>query len=225
MDGKYIAYYRVSTQKQGNSGLGLAAQREAVSKYLNGGDWKLVAEFSEIESGKHCERVALAQALVACRKHKATLIVAKLDRLARDTEFLLSIVRGTSDNGVVFCDIPTIPAGPVGKFIVTQMASVADLEAGLISQRTKAALQAAKARGVKLGTTDPTRIAKYAPKGLQARREAAKRKAQNIIPTINALKSEGLTSLRQVAAGLNERGIPAPRGGEWSAMQVSRILN
>jgi DNA invertase Pin-like site-specific DNA recombinase len=226
-NGKYIAYYRVSTQKQGDSGLGLDAQKEAVTRYLNGGRWNLVDEFTEIETGKNNNRPVLAQALAACRLHRATLIVAKLDRLARNTKFLLTVVEGSGDKGVVFCDLPTIPEGPTGKFILTQMASVAELEAGLISQRTKAALAAAKARGTLLGRRDGE-IAKYAAKGLQASIQARQRtsqsRIQDILPTIEALKGAGYTSLRQLAAGLNERGISAPRGGEWSAAQVQRIL-
>ena len=122
-----------------------------MTDYLNGGRWKLVAEVVEVETGKRADRPKLAQALALCRLHTATLIIGKLDRLARNTRFLLSIVEGTGEAGVVFCDLPTVPAGPVGKFIVTQMAAVAELEAGLISQRTKAALAAAKARGKRLG--------------------------------------------------------------------------
>jgi DNA invertase Pin-like site-specific DNA recombinase len=227
-NGKYVVYYRVSTDKQKRSGLGLEAQEEAVRKHLNGGKWSIVGKFTERESGKRDDRPALAEALALCRLHRATLVVAKLDRLARNTKFLLTVVEGSGNAGVVFCDLPTIPEGPVGKFLVTQMASVAELEAGLISQRTKAALQAAKARGVVLGCRNK-KIAKYAKIGakasVQARSEQSSKRASDVMPIIEALRAEGSTSLRQIAVGLNERGIPTARGGPWSAVQVSRILN
>ena len=225
---RYVIYYRVSTARQGVSGLGLEAQKVAVTTFLNGGQWEIVAEFTEIETGKNSDRPVLAQALAACRLHGATLIVAKLDRLARNTQFLLKVVEGSGDKGVVFCDLPGVPEGPTGKFIITQMAAVAELEAGLISQRTKAALAAAKARGVQLGRRDNA-IAQYQPKarvaGLAVRQRKADARRQDIMPTIEALRSKGLTSLRQLAEGLNEQGIPAPRGGKWFAASVSQLLN
>jgi DNA invertase Pin-like site-specific DNA recombinase len=148
---KLISYLRVSTQIQGQSGLGLEAQRETVAKHAASVGAVIYAEYVEIESGKRCDRPQLAAALVACRATGSALLVAKLDRLARNARFLLSVVDGAGDAGVVFCDLPHIPAGPVGRFLLTQMAAVAELEAGLISTRTKSALAAAKARGVKLG--------------------------------------------------------------------------
>src|ERR1035437_6339889 len=154
---RFIAYFRVSTDRQGRSGLGLDAQRKAVADYLDDGAWELVGEYTEVESGKRADRPELARALESCRKQKATLIIAKLDRLARNARFLLTVVEGTGERGVVFCDLPTGPPGPVGKFLVTQMAAVAELEAGLISQRTRAALAAAKARGKRLGWANPAR--------------------------------------------------------------------
>jgi DNA invertase Pin-like site-specific DNA recombinase len=134
----FVAYYRVSTEKQGRSGLGLEAQREAVARHVAGQGGALVAAFEEVESGKRVDRPQLAQALAACRAMRAVLVIAKLDRLARNARFLLSVVEGTGETGVVFCDLPTVPPGPVGKFLVTQMAAVAELEAGLIAQRTRA---------------------------------------------------------------------------------------
>jgi len=226
-NGKYVAYYRVSTDKQKKSGLGLEAQQEAVRCYLNGGNWKLVGKFTEAESGKRNDRPALAQALALCRIHNATLVVAKLDRLARNTQFLLTVVKESGDAGVVFCDLPSIPEGPTGKFLLTQMASVAELEAGLISQRTKAALQAAKARGKMLGCKNDN-IAAHAIEGAKAsasvRADKAEKRAEDILPIIAAIKAEGGESLRQIAAGLNERGIHTARGREWSAVQVQRLL-
>src|ERR1700744_4889937 len=128
MDGRFISYLRVSTDRQGKSGLGLEAQREAVAAHLNGGSWTLVTEYVEVESGKSDDRPELAKALARCKMTGATLIVAKLDRLSRHQSFLMSVYEGTGEGGVVFCDLPTIPAGPVGKFIVQQMAAVAELE-------------------------------------------------------------------------------------------------
>ena len=134
---------------QGRSGLGLEAQREAVARYLNGGSWKLVAEYVETESGKRSDRPKLVAALGHAKAIGATVVFAKLDRLTRNVDLLRTLV--SSDVDLVFCDLPHVPAGAMGRFLLTQMASVAELEAGLISERTKAALAAAKARGVKLG--------------------------------------------------------------------------
>ncbi len=106
-----------------------------------------MAEFQEVESGKRADRPQLAAALAACRTRRAVLVIAKLDRLARNARFLLSVVEGSGEAGVVFCDLPSVPAGPIGKFMVTQLAAVAELEAGLTSQRTKAALAVEGARG------------------------------------------------------------------------------
>ena len=150
--GKFVAYYRVYTDRQGKSGLGLEAQKAAVADRLNGGSWQIVQEFTETESGKRAARPQLDAALAACKKHKAKLIVAKLDRLSRNVSFLLRLI----DSGVevLFADLPELN-GAMGRFMLTTMASVAELEAGLISERTKAALKAAKARGVKLGRHGP----------------------------------------------------------------------
>jgi DNA invertase Pin-like site-specific DNA recombinase len=225
---KYVAYYRVSTDKQKRSGLGLDAQQQAVHNYLSARPCKLVGEFTEAESGKRNDRPALAQALAMCRLQNATLVVAKLDRLARNTQFLLTIVNDSGEAGVVFCDLPSIPEGPTGKFLLTQMASVAELEAGLISQRTKAALQAAKARGQVLGCKNAN-IASYASVGAQAsatvRSRVAAKRTEDVLPIIEAIQAEGNTSLRQIATALNDRGITTARGAEWSAVQVKRILD
>jgi DNA invertase Pin-like site-specific DNA recombinase len=132
---RFVSYLRVSTDSQGRSGLGREAQRQAVAAHVSQAGGDLVAEFREVESGERADRPQLAAALAACRTRRAVLLIAKLDRLARNARFLLSVVEGSGEGGVVFCDLPTVPAGPVGKFLVTQMAAVADVEAGLISQR------------------------------------------------------------------------------------------
>src|SRR3984885_6359656 len=172
--GKYVAYLRVSTDKQGRSGLGLEAQREAVTRYLNGGSWTLAAEYVETESGKRADRPKLAKALAHAKAIGATVVFAKLDRLTRNVDLLRSLV--ASDVDLVFCDLPHVPAGAMGRFLLTQMASVAELEAGLISERTKAALAAAKARGVKLGNPNGARALKGRQTG---NKEAVAKKTAN----------------------------------------------
>jgi DNA invertase Pin-like site-specific DNA recombinase len=223
--GKFISYLRVSTDKQGQSGLGVEAQRKTVTDYLNGGRWTLIAEYVEIESGKRSDRPQLAAALAHAKAIGATVVFAKLDRLARNARFLLGIVESGAD--VVFCDLPHVPAGPTGKFILTQMASVAELEAGLISQRTKAALAVAKAKGVKLG--NPNGAAHMRGLGNVAAAIAVKadadRRAQELKPIVDAIRAEGTTTLLAIAAKLNERGILTARGGQWYATTVRNLLD
>src|SRR5882757_4612563 len=147
-NGGFIAYYRVSTAKQGVSGLGLEAQRAAVANYLNGGDWHIQSEFTEVESGRRADRPELDRASAAARVHRVPVVVAKVDRLTRSVAFLSRLLEAGVE--VRFADLPAIE-GPTGRFMLQQMAAVAELEAGMISARTKAALAAAKARGQKLG--------------------------------------------------------------------------
>jgi DNA invertase Pin-like site-specific DNA recombinase len=216
--GKFVAYYRVSTQKQGRSGLGLAAQRQAVADFLNGGDWKIVGEFTEVESGKKSDRPELARALAMCRLHGARLVIAKLDRLSRNAHFLL----GLQDSGVDFvaADMPN-----ANQLTVGIMAVVAQDEAKRISERTKAALKAAKQRGVKLGGFHgfmPT--ARMRRLSAEARQERTEARAADLAPIIKELQEAGKTSLRAIAEGLNAAGIPTARGTHWSAVQVMRIL-
>ena len=211
--GKFVSYYRVSTDRQGRSGLGLDAQKEAVQQRLNGGRWQLVAEFVEIESGKRAKRPQLDAALAACKKHKAKLVVAKLDRLSRNVSFLLKLI----DSGVevLFADLPELN-GAMGRFMLTTMASVAELEAGLISERTKAALKAAKARGVKLG--------RHGAEVLAPRFKAeARQRAMELEPVITELKGKGL-SLARIAGELNKRKVATPRGGKWDHSSVGNVL-
>ena len=220
--GNFIAYYRGSTQKQGKSGLGLEAQKEAVRQYLDGGKWQLIAEFKEIESGKRSDRPELAKALERCKMTGATLVIAKLDILSRNARFLLSIVEGTGDAGVVFCDLPNIPPGPMGKFFITQMASIAELEAGLISKRTKDALAAAKERGTKLGGWRGKSPPDWR-KAASGRIAAADHFASRLAPTLTEMQRDGL-SLNAMAAELKKRGILTPRGGNWTPTAVTRAL-
>jgi len=222
-NGKFISYLRVSTARQGASGLGLEAQREAVSRYLNGGNWTLVQEFVEVESGKRNDRPAVAEALRLCRLHKATLVIAKLDRLARNVHFISSLMESGVD--FIACDFPE-----ANRLTVHILAAVAEHEAAMISARTKAALAAAKARGVALGGQrgDLSRMATMAAKGTRqsatVRQEAASKRRADLLPVIADLREKGATSLRELAMGLNSAGLVSARGGDWTATQVMRVL-
>jgi DNA invertase Pin-like site-specific DNA recombinase len=222
-NGKFISYLRVSTARQGASGLGLEAQREAVSRYLNGGKWQLIQEVVEVESGKRNDRPAIAEALRLCRLHKATLVIAKLDRLARNVYFISSLME--SDVDFIACDFPE-----ANRLTVHILAAVAEHEAAMISSRTKAALMAAKARGVTLGGQrgSQKRMASMAAKGTRAsvtvRQQAADKRRDDLLPVIADFRAKGAKSLRSIAARLNEAGLTAARGGPWTAVQVSRIV-
>ncbi len=224
--GRFVAYLRVSTDSQGRSGLGLEAQRQAVAAYVAQAGGEVVAEFQEVESGKRADRPQLAAALVSCRTRRAVLVIAKLDWLARNARFLLSVVEGSGEAGVVFCDLPTVPAGPVGKFLVTQMAAVAELEAGLISQRTRAALAVAKARGVRLGNPSPTpATAEMAAAARQVRSRQVAAQAADVLAVVRQVQARGASSLRAIAAELHAHGVLTPAGKQnWSPVQVRRLL-
>ncbi len=212
--GNFVAYYRVSTDKQGKSGLGLEAQRVAVEDFLDGGNWDLVEEFTEIESGCRKDRPELERAMAACRKHKATLVIAKLDRLARNVAFVANLM----ESGVEFVAVDMPQAN---KLTVHILAAVAEHEREMISQRTRDALAAAKARGVKLGNPN---IAMARAKGQLVIKSKADKHAQNILPVITAIRDAGVTSLRSIANALNQRGIETARGGSWHAASVGRII-
>ncbi len=222
--GTFIAYYRVSTAKQGLSGLGVDAQREAVQRYLNGGDWRVLSEFTEVESGRRSDRPALEQALAAARLHRAALVVAKVDRLTRSLAFLSRLLEAGVD--VRFADLPAIE-GPTGRFMLQQMAAVAELEAGMISTRTKQALAAAKARGKVLGGSRGV-VPSYAAReaSVSVRAGKARQRANDLAPVIAEIRASGVVSLNGIAAALNARGIPTARGrGQWSATQVARAVS
>jgi DNA invertase Pin-like site-specific DNA recombinase len=208
MDGNFVAYYRVSTERQGASGLGLEAQRKAVTDYLNGGNWKLLDAFTEVESGKLDDRPQLEKAVKLCRRHKAKLIIAKLDRLSRKVSFVSALM----DSKVEFicCDNPHAT-----KLTIHILAAVAEHEREMISKRTKAALQAAKARGVQLGR----HAAVLAP----INHEAAVARAEALKPVFSDMLSRGLT-VRAMVAELNERGIETPKGAQWHIPTVVRVL-
>lgn len=215
-DGKFIAYYRVSTDRQGRSGLGLEAQREAVTTYLNGGNWQLVGEFVEVESGKrHDNRPQLAAAMAACRKHKATLVIAKLDRLARNVAFIANLMEAKVE--FVAVDFPT-----ASRLTLHIMAAFAEHEREMISARTKAALAAKKARGEPVGNL--VNFAEVSAKGRAIVTAKADQHAANVMPIIDQIKATGATSYRAIASALNHRGIKTARGGTWAATTVRNVL-
>lgn len=214
---RYVSYFRVSTAKQGASGLGLEAQQQAVARFLRADD-AIVATFTEVESGRNSERPQLAAAMAACRMLGARLLIGKLDRLARDVAFVASLMK--SDVKFIAADMPDADA-----FRLHLEAAIAEEEARKISERTKAALAAARARGVVLGgfrgraPTDADRAA-----GLAARQSAARARAMALRPILEELRGAGVTTLAAVAENLNQRGIPAPRGGAWAPAQVGRLM-
>jgi DNA invertase Pin-like site-specific DNA recombinase len=213
--GKWVAYYRVSTDKQGASGLGLDAQRKAVLAFLDGGKWVLAADFTEVESGKRQRnRPQLAMALATAKRLRAKLVVAKLDRLSRNVAFIAQLM----ESGVEFvaADMPQ-----ANRLTMHVMAAFAEYEREAISMRTKDALAAAKARGVKLGGP---RYAEAARIGGARNRETADQFAANIRPLIRELQANGVTTYRAIAQALSLRGVPTARGGQWSAVQVFNIM-
>lgn len=222
---KYVAYYRVSTDRQGKSGLGLDGQREMVRQFLASTDgYPPLASFVETESGRKTDRTELLKALVACRVHGAILIIAKLDRLARNQQFLMSLVDSGVD--VLFCDLPQLPAGAAGRFMLQQMAAVAELEAGLISERTKAALRAKVARDGQWDRKAKHHLVPGAGQAAAAKavKERADQKAADLAQHIQGLKAGGVSSLNGLAQLLNEQGVPTARGGKWTATAVRRVL-
>ena len=226
-EGKFVSYLRVSTDKQGRSGLGLEAQREAVTSYLNGGRWTVAAEYVETESGRKSDRPKLDAALSHAKAIGAKLVFAKLDRLTRNVDLLRSLV--ASDVDLVFCDLPSVPPGPMGKFLLTQMASVAELEAGLIGERTKNALAAAKRRGVKLGNPNGARALRGKQTGnaeaVAKIKANAVQRAQGLTWIVEDITRSGVTTVRGIAEELNRRGVHAPRGDAWHPTAVSRLLS
>jgi DNA invertase Pin-like site-specific DNA recombinase len=212
--GKWIAYYRVSTDRQGDSGLGLDAQRKLVGDYLNGGSWTLSAEFTEVESGKRSDRPQLAAALAMAKRLRAKLIVAKLDRLSRNVGFISALM----DSGVEFvaADMPH-----ANKMTLQVIAVFAEYERDQISERTRRALAQAKERGTRLG--GPKRLEASAL-GVTVNKANADRFAANVVPIIREIQASGVTTLHGVARALNARGVQSARGAPWSAEAVSNIL-
>jgi DNA invertase Pin-like site-specific DNA recombinase len=212
--GKFVAYFQVSTDRQGKSGLGLEAQRKSVLDYLNGGHWELTDEFTEVESGKRSDRPELEKALAACKKYKAKLVIAKLDRLSRNLAFIATLM----DSGVEFIAVDNPHAN---KLTIHILAAVAQHEREIISARTSAALQAAKAQGRQLGNPNLSEARRFAAR---AQKDKADRHSANILPLIREIQNTGIKSLRGIARALASRGVRTARGGAWSAVQVSDIL-
>lgn len=219
-----VAYLRVSTAGQGKSGLGIEAQREAIGRFAEVEGFEVVAEYVEVETGKGTDaldrRPKLKAALGEARRRGCPVIVAKLDRLSRDVAFI---------SGLMTQRVPFIVAelgADADPFMLHLYAALAEQERRMISARTKAALAAAKDRGVKLGGSR-TNSRTIGEVGRQVSAEVRQRQAADyradIAPIIAELRAEGFTSLRAVAAELNRRGIRTPRGGEWQANQVRRI--
>jgi DNA invertase Pin-like site-specific DNA recombinase len=215
---KYVLYYRVSTQRQGRSGLGLEAQQVAVQAFLAGRDAQVIGEYREIESGRKSNRQQLAAAMLMCRMTNSVLLIAKLDRLARDAHFLL----GLEKSGIEFvaADMPF-----ANRLTIGIMALVAEEEAKAISARTKAALAARKARNLPLGNIATLRPADRA--GVERAQSAWSKKAADhadmVLPAIQEMRTSGM-SLRATARDLAKRGFTTVRGGEWTAAQVSAVL-
>ena len=220
---KIIAYFRVSTRKQGDSGLGLEGQEAAVRDYARQHEAKILAAYTEVESGRKAERSQLNKALAHARRSKATLMVAKLDRLSRNVAFLSTLM----DSGVEFiaCDNPF-----ANRLTIHILAAVAEDEARRISERTKAALAAYKARGGKLGAA----LAQCRKLTIAARKRGAERSGttsrrlaleayRDIEPTLQELKKAGL-SLREMARKMNELGHTTRRGKTWNHVQIKRIM-
>lgn len=218
---KAVAYYRVSTAAQGRSGLGLDAQRQAVVEACAGRGMEIIAEFTEIESGKRNDRPELSEALRRAKLTGATLVVAKLDRLSRSVAFLSAL----QESGAKFiaADMPE-----ANELTVHILAAVAQAERKAISTRTRDALRAAKARGQKLGNPNGAASLRRAGKGngaaLAAVKAGAESRAQELAGEIAAVRASGAQSLREIAERLNERHIEAPRGGSWHPSGVRRLL-
>jgi DNA invertase Pin-like site-specific DNA recombinase len=211
----YIAYFRVSTAEQGRSGLGLDAQRASVETFVARTGTAIIGEYVEVESGKrHENRPQLAEAMKACRKQGATLLIATLDRLARDVHFITGVQKGKVQFKAA--DMPDADSTQI-----QMMAVFAELEGRKISQRTKDGLAAAKARGVKLGGPNP---AAALVKARAVWSQDARQRADNVKPIIEQIRAAGVTTLRGIADALNARGVATARGGEWHAMTVRRAL-
>ena len=221
--GSFVSYLRVSTQKQGQSGLGLEAQRKAVENYLNCGDWNLIEEVVEVESGKKNKRPKLNEAIELCKASGATLVVAKIDRLTRDAAFLLNL----KDAGIDFiaADMPE-----ANRLTIGIMALVAEQEREAISKRTKEALAAAKVRGVQLGAyrdgnfVGRVGTSKDAKNASEARTALYRSRAAAKLPMIKKVDPDNSLSLRGIAQKLNDLGVPTISGkGNWSANSVRRL--
>ncbi len=210
----FVSYVRVSTRKQGNSGLGLEAQLSAIEEYTSKGT--VLKTFKEVETGtSKKERPVLKSAIAYAKKKNATLVIAKLDRLSRSVAFIARLM----EENIRFVALDYPDASPL---MLHFAAIIAEQETRLISQRTKAALAQAKKRGVVLGNPNIKSVSK---KGSIANKTNAKQFASNILPIIKEIKNAGITDLRSIANALNARGIKTARGGAWWASSVSNIIS
>lgn len=215
---RYVAYYRVSTARQGRSGLGLEAQQASVREFLRVTGGTLKADFTEVQSGKDDHRPKLTEALKLCRLTNSTLLIAKLDRLSRNAAFLLTLQE--SGARFVACDTPDM-----NETVVGIMAVIAQAERKAISERTRAALAAAKRRGVKLGNPDLRPGTKAsARRASKAAQVIARERAEELREVMDDARRKGCESLRDYAAHLNLLGIATARGGQWAAASVSRLM-
>jgi DNA invertase Pin-like site-specific DNA recombinase len=223
MFNRYYAYLRVSTQRQGASGLGLEAQREAIARFVASEGIEIADEFVEIETGKGADaldrRPKLAAALAQARVAHGAVIVAKLDRLSRDVAFVAGLMAQRVPFIVADLGADTDP------FLLHLYAALAEKERALISARTKAALQAAKARGVKLGNPNGAAHMRNldTSAAVRAVKAGADERAASLVATIESLKAEGVTSANGIAAALNGRQIATARGGRWTARSVLNV--
>ncbi len=215
-----ITYLRVSTDRQGKSGLGLEAQRSALAKFAEAEGLDVTAEYVEVETGKGADalerRPQLAAALAAARKAKCPVVVAKLDRLSRDVHFI---------SGLMTHKVPFIVAelgAEADPFMLHLYAALAEKERALISQRTTAALAAKKAAGGKLGNR--TNLAEAQAKGAAANAAEAERFAANVLPVVEKIRASGVTSLAGIAEELTARGVATPRGRQWHPASVGNLL-
>ena len=215
-----VAYFRVSTERQGRSGLGLDAQRERCAQFAAQNGMQVIEAFTEVETGKGTDaldrRPQLAAALAAARRHRGPVLVAKLDRLSRDVHFIA---------GLMAQRVPFLVAelgADVDPFMLHIYAALAEKERRMISERTRAALAARKRQGAQLG--NPTNRAEAGRAGAAATTEGARRFAENVLPIIQQVRANGVNSLRGIAAALNARGVRSARGGQWAATQVGAVL-
>lgn len=214
---RYVGYYRVSTLKQGLDGNGMSSQKEVVRRFVDGQNGALEKEFSEVESGRKTdeERPQLAAALEYAKRFKACVVIAKLDRLARNAEFLLKLQNSGVD--FVCCDCPN-----ADKFTVGILALVAQRERELIAERTRLGLAAAKAKGVTLGTPNPEKaVAAMVAANKGARIEFSTK----VLPVIEEIRSAGVKTLQGIADCLNRRGIPTRNGKSWHPSSVRNVVN
>lgn len=210
----FVGYYRVSTAGQGRSGLGLEAQRVAVLNYVNSVGGVLIDEVEEIESGKFSDRVKLHEALVNCRRTKSTLVIAKLDRLSRSVLFISQLIASKVE--FVAADMPA-----ANKLTIHIIAAMAEYERDAISQRTKDALKAAKARGVVLGNPS---LAEAAKDAVRRKRAIADSFALGVYPHIQQIRRHGIHSLSRTAAILESSGVRTSYGGRWWATSVANVI-